>query len=149
MESTTSIQIILIEDDPGHARLLEKNLRRADIAKDIHIFGDGRAFLKCIHQTETPCLKAVEPPVILLDLNLPFMSGFDVLQHLKSNQATKHIPVIILTTTDNPAEIERCYRIGCNFYITKPVNYEQFGEIIKKLGVALSIIKMPKGKYDG
>ena len=86
------------------------------------------------------------PLLILLDLNLPQLDGFQVLTRLKADVHTRHIPVIILTTTDEPYEIERCYALGCNVYITKPVEYEQFAEAIRKLGLFLSIVKIPLGK---
>jgi CheY-like chemotaxis protein len=69
-----------------------------------------------------------------------------VLSRLKADERTRHIPVVILTTTDEPYEIERCYALGCNVYITKPVEYEQFAEAIRKLGLFLSVVKIPQGK---
>jgi len=82
---------------------------------------------------------------VLLDLNLPGCSGVEVLARLKNNIRTKHIPVIILTTTDDPHEMEQCYALGCNAYLTKPVAYEQFVEVIQKLGWLLTEIEIPKG----
>jgi CheY-like chemotaxis protein len=83
--------------------------------------------------------------LVLLDLNLPGLDGYQVLARLKSDERTRQIPVIILTTTDDPREVERCYALGCNVYITKPVEYEQFSEAIRKLGLFLSVVKIPNG----
>ncbi len=81
--------------------------------------------------------------LVLLDLNLPIIDGFEVLEHLKKNARTAAIPVVILTTTDNPREIDRCYALGCNIYLTKPIGYEAFCEAIKKLGMMLAVVKVP------
>ena len=83
--------------------------------------------------------------LVLLDLNLPGCSGMEVLARLKNNVRTKYIPVIILTTTDDPHEIEQCYALGCNAYLTKPVAYERFVEVIQKLGWLLREIAVPTG----
>jgi CheY-like chemotaxis protein len=82
---------------------------------------------------------------MLLDLGLPLIDGYTVLERVKHDERTQHIPVIILSTVDVPAEIERCYALGCNVYITKPVEYEQFVEAIRQLGLFMSIVQMPTG----
>jgi CheY-like chemotaxis protein len=82
--------------------------------------------------------------LILLDLNLPDMSGIDILQKLKTNQHTKRLPIVILTTTDDEREIQRCYDLGANVYITKPVEYESFAHAIRQLGLFFSVIQIPE-----
>ena len=86
---------------------------------------------------------------MLLDLNLPGCRGIEVLSRLKSDARTKHVPVIILTTTDDQDEIEECYRLGCNSYLTKPIAYDQFVEVIQKLGWWLTGIEIPRGSSPG
>jgi len=86
---------------------------------------------------------------VLLDLNLPGRPGFEVLARLKSDARTKHIPVTILTTTDDQDEIEACYALGCNAYLTKPVAYDQFVEVIQKLGWWLTGVEVPRGSAPG
>jgi CheY-like chemotaxis protein len=81
----------------------------------------------------------------LLDLDLPVLDGYQVLQRMKSDKRTKRIPVIILTTTDDPREVTRCYELGCNVYITKPVDYAQFAEAIHKFGLFLMVVMIPNG----
>jgi CheY-like chemotaxis protein len=80
-----------------------------------------------------------------LDLNLPDMSGLDILGKIKANPYSRRIPVVILTTTDDQAEIDKCYELGANVYITKPVDYEAFATAIKSLGLFLSVIQLPEG----
>lgn len=131
------VTIILIEDDPGHARLIEKNIRRAGVSNDIVHFENGTASLdRLTTMGKTPAL-------VLLDLNLPDMSGTEILRRLKAEPDTKHIPVIVLTTTDDKAEIQKCYELGCNVYITKPVDYDAFAAAIQQLGLFLSVMKVP------
>ena len=132
----------MIEDDEGHARLIEKNIRRAGINNEIHHFADGGTALQYLmSHANGPKLNG--PALILLDLNLPDMSGIDILAAVKSDEALKRTPVVVLTTTDDKVEIERCYDLGCNVYITKPVNYESFADAIRQLGLFLSVIQVP------
>jgi CheY-like chemotaxis protein len=147
MYNAQEVTILLVEDDAGHARLIEKNLRRSNIRNEIVTLSDGQQaldYLFCAgeyagHTCPTPLL-------VLLDLNLPVYDGYQVLQRLKTDERTRRIPVIILTTTDDAREVTRCYQLGCNIYVTKPVSYEQFSEAICKLGLFLSVIAMPNGE---
>ena len=133
------VTIVMIEDDEGHARLIEKNIRRAGIMNDIRHFTDGTSALDYIfNDAGGPQLNG--PGLILLDLNLPDMSGTDILEKVKSDERLRRAPVVILTTTDDKIEIQRCYDLGCNVYITKPVNYENFAAAIRQLGMFLSVI---------
>ena len=143
MNDTRHVTIVMIEDDEGHARLIERNIRRAGIKNDIRHFADGGSALKYLHNDEHgPALNG--PALILLDLNLPDMSGIDILAEIKSNEKLRRTPVVVLTTTDDKVEIQRCYDLGCNVYITKPVNYESFAQAIRQLGLFLSVIQVPE-----
>jgi len=92
---------------------------------------------------------AQRPILVLLDLNLPDMSGTDVLARIKTDEVLRRAPVIVLTTTDDKVEIQRCYDLGCNVYITKPVNYESFAQAIRQLGLFLSVIQVPDIEGEG
>ncbi len=143
-KANEQIIILLVEDDPGHARLIEKNLRRADIANEILVFGNGQQvmdYLEGIKQ-HTPNMPH-ERLLMFLDLNMPVLDGYQVLQRVKADARTQHIPVVILTTTDDAIEIERCYALGANAYVTKPVDYAQFAEAIHKIGLFLTVVKIP------
>jgi len=149
MTQGESVNILLVEDDPGHARLVEKNLRRAGIMNDIMVCSDGQEAVDFLFSTNNHELVHVQGRLlIMLDLNMPIMDGYQVLWRIKADERTKHIPVIILTTTFDKREITRCYELGCNIYITKPVDYQQFSEAINKLGSFLSIMTMPEGNGD-
>jgi CheY-like chemotaxis protein len=138
------VTILLAEDDLGHARLIEKNLRRANIINEIITVCDGETALNYLAaQAERNDGQSPLPLLVLLDLNLPVMDGYQVLQRMKADECMKRIPVIVLTTTDDPREVTRCYDLGCNVYITKPVDYEQFSEAIRHLGLFLSVVTLP------
>ncbi|HEX7657775.1 MAG: response regulator [Sphingomonas sp.] len=143
MNDHRSVSIVMIEDDEGHARLIEKNIRRAGILNDIKHFMDGTSALDYLYNhKDGPALNG--PALVLLDLNLPDMSGTDILAKIKGAGALKRTPVVVLTTTDDKVEIQRCYDLGCNVYITKPVNYENFAQAIRQLGLFLSVIQVPE-----
>ena len=146
MPRAEPVTILMVEDDPGHARLIERNLRRAHITNEIIRLADGQEAVDYLLKEHgyTAAMHAV-PLLVLLDLNLPGLDGYQVLARLKAEARTKSIPVIILTTTDDPREIEKCYALGCNVYVTKPVEYEQFAEAIRKLGLFLSVVQVPRG----
>jgi len=143
MMSERAVNIVMIEDDEGHARLIEKNIRRAGISNPIRHFVDGTSALHFLYEDpEGPVHNG--PSLILLDLNLPDMSGIDILGRIKADDSPlRRAPVVVLTTTDDKIEIQRCYDLGCNVYITKPVNYESFADAIKQLGLFLSVIQVP------
>ena len=139
--SQIPVEIVMIEDDPGHARLIEKNIRRAGVNNAIVHFESGTAALRHLFE---PAVRNNGPLLVLLDLNLPDMSGTDILEKIKADDRLKHAPVVILTTTDDQREIQRCYALGCNVYITKPVEYETFATAIRQLGLFLSIMQVPE-----
>ena len=144
MNAQQAVSIVMIEDDEGHARLIEKNIRRAGIANGLKHFSDGTSGLEYLFNAPDGPLHN-GPALVLLDLNLPDMSGTDILAKIKGDERLHRVPVVVLTTTDDKAEIERCYDLGCNVYITKPVNYESFADAIRQLGLFLSVIQLPDG----
>jgi DNA-binding response OmpR family regulator len=136
--------IVMIEDDEGHARLIERNIRRAGVNNEIVPFTNGTDALAYLLGNDGSGRASAERHLlILLDLNLPDMSGIDILAKIKGNQHTKRMPVIVLTTTDDQREIQRCYDLGANVYITKPVNYDGFANAIRNLGLFFSVMQVP------
>ena len=144
MNAHQPVNIVRIEDDEGHARLIEKNIRRAGISNDIKHFTDGTTALDFLYNApDGPALNG--PALILLDLNLPDMSGTDLLQKIKAEgNPLRRTPVIVLTTTDDKVEIQRCYDLGANVYITKPVDYEGFANAIRQLGLFFAVMQVPE-----
>lgn len=139
------VVILIAEDDAGHARLIEKNLTRAGLRNPIQRFDNGQAVLDFLLRNGDGARRTVETPyLLLLDIRMPQVDGIEVLRQLKQHAELRKIPVIMLTTTDDPREVERCHAIGCSSYIVKPVDYDKFAEAIKSLGLYLSLVKVPE-----
>jgi CheY-like chemotaxis protein len=138
------VTIVMIEDDEGHARLIERNIRRSGVNNEIVPFTNGTDAVNYLFgQDGTGSAHKGNALLILLDLNLPDMTGIDILRQVKQNKYLKATPVVVLTTTDDSHEIKRCYELGCSVYITKPVNYESFANAIRQLGLFFLVIQVP------
>ncbi len=139
------VVILIAEDDPGHAVLIEKNLRRAGINNKIIRFADGHETLDFLFRRgEGPQREPGTAYVLLLDIRMPKVDGVEVLRHLKQDEELKKLPVIILTTADDPREVEYCHRLGCGVYITKPVESDRFVEAMRQLGLLLMVVQVPE-----
>ncbi|AYF01611.1 MULTISPECIES: response regulator [Paracoccus] len=139
------VTIVMVEDDEGHARLIEKNIRRAGVNNPITAFQNGTdALAYLLGPDGSGEVSARRHLLILLDLNLPDMTGVDILERVKANPHTRLAPVVVLTTTDDAREIQRCYDLGANVYITKPVNYDGFAHAIRQLGLFFSVMQVPQ-----
>ncbi len=139
------VAIIMIEDDQGHARLIEKNIRRAGVTNEIVPFATGLTALSYLLGPDgSGKVHAGLPLLILLDLNLPDMTGMDILARVRESEHLRRVMVIVLTTTDDPAEIHRCYDLGANVYVAKPMEYEKFVNAIQQLGLFLSVVSVPE-----
>jgi CheY-like chemotaxis protein len=145
MNNARPVTIIMVEDDEGHARLIEKNIRRAGVANEIVPFTNGTdAIAYLMGPDGTGLVNKGRQLLVLLDLNLPDMTGIDILEKVKGNEHTRRSPVVVLTTTDDQREIQRCYDLGANVYITKPVDYDGFANAIKQLGLFFSVMQIPE-----
>lgn len=142
--SMEPMAILLAEDDEGHALLVQRNLVRAGIANEIVHVSDGQQAIDCLYRrgkfAERPARMSL---LLVLDINMPCLDGVEVLQQVKADPRMAKTPVIMLTTTDDPREIERCYELGCSVYITKPVEYEAFVEAVNRLGLFLQVVRFP------
>ena len=142
---TGPVTIAMVEDDEGHARLIEKNLRRAGLQNEIVPLPDGASATSFLFGSDgSGLVNKGRPMLILLDLNLPDMSGIDILKRLKENEHLRVLPVVVLTTTDDKSEIQRCYDLGCNVYVTKPVDYQKFANAIQQLGLFTYVMQVPE-----
>ena len=144
-QNAKPVKIVMIEDDEGHARLIEKNVRRAGVNNEIIPFTNGtEALAYLLGPDGSGTVSAGRQLLVLLDLNLPDMTGIDILEKIKANRHTRRSPVVVLTTTDDSREIQRCYDLGANVYITKPVNYDGFANAIRQLGLFFSVMQVPE-----
>jgi CheY-like chemotaxis protein len=147
MSGTREITILLVEDDLSHARLVRRNLQHSKITNDVVHVSDGQQALDYLfgegafagHEHPWPLL-------ILLDLKMPVLDGFKALERIKTDERTRHIPVIVLSTIDDLHEAARCYDLGCNAYLTKPVDSERFSKVVRDVGLFLSIVAIPNGE---
>jgi CheY-like chemotaxis protein len=134
----------MIEDDEGHATLIERNIRRAGVNNPIVPFTNGAAALEyLLGEDGSGSVHAGNALLVLLDLNLPDTTGIEILGKIKANVHLKRSPVVVLTTTDDQHEIQRCYDLGANVYITKPVDYENFANAIRQLGLFFAVMQVP------
>jgi CheY-like chemotaxis protein len=138
------ILIVLVEDDDGHADLVERNLKRAGVFNGIQRLKDGQEALDFVRGEGPAGSTGNQLLLLLLDIKMPRVDGVEVLCQLKSDPRTAAIPIIMLTTTDDPREIERCYKLGCSVYITKPVDYQAFVEAVNRLGLFLQVVRVPE-----
>jgi CheY-like chemotaxis protein len=139
-----SVIILIAEDDDGHASLIRKNLKRAGIGNEIIRFGDGQEVLDFLFPADGSFQRTPgNAYLLLLDIRMPKVDGTEVLRRIKNDDELKKMPVIMVTTTDDPREVESCHRYGCNSYITKPVDYEKFVAAIQQLGLFLMVVQVP------
>ena len=147
--TTKPIEILLVEDNPGDVRLTREALRDAKVNNNMAVASDGIEALALLRQ-EGDYASAVRPDLILLDLNLPRMNGFEVLNVIKDDTDLKRIPVVVLTTSQAEQDIIRSYNLYANAYVTKPVDLEQFIRVIKSIeDFWLEIVRLPSGKNVG
>lgn len=141
---TKEVIILIADDDAGHARLIEKNLLRVGLHNPTQRFENGQQVLDFFFgKGDGPRYQATATYLLLLDIRMPKVDGVEVLRQIKQDGALRKMPVIMLTTTDDPREVARCHALGCNSYIVKPVDYDKFGEAIKHLGLFISLVEVP------
>jgi len=139
------ITILIAEDDEGHAILIKKNLKRAGINnKVIHFFNGQQLLDFLMKKNQEFCIKDGFPYVLILDVRMPKVDGIAVLEKLKQHEKLRKMPVVIISTTDDPDSIENCHELGCNNYIVKPIEYDEFAGAIKQLGKFIKVMQVPE-----
>lgn len=137
------IEILLVEDSPSDADLTISNLRNSKLTNRVHWVTDGDSAMDYLNQ-QGEYSDETRPDLILLDLNLPGMSGQEVLEEIKADPSLQRIPVVILTTSDSDADVLRSYELNANCYITKPVDLRQFIHVIQLISdFWLTAVKLP------
>lgn len=125
--------ILLVEDDPDHEVLAMRALRKANVANEIKVARDGAEALEFMRAVQSGTERM--PQLVLLDLKLPKVEGLDVLREIRASDKTALLPVVVLTSSDEERDIVASYRLGVNSYIRKPVNFSDFAEATKQLGM--------------
>ncbi len=145
MTMTQELIILIADDDAGHVRLIKKNLTRAGLHNKVERFENGQDILDFLFRRGTGRKRLGDTPyLLLLDIRMPKVDGVEVLRQVKENAELRNIPTIMLTTTDDPREVERCHSLGCNNYVVKPVDYEKFSDAIRQLGLFIALVQVPE-----
>jgi two-component system, response regulator len=144
------IEILLVEDNPYDAEMVLHSLQHAHLSNRIHTVRDGEEALDFIFKRGPYAYlsKTEWPKVILLDLKLPKIDGIEVLRQIRNNPETKMMPVVALTSSKENRDIEECYKLGVNSYIVKPVDFAQFSEAVKNLGLYWLLLNQPPVMAD-
>jgi CheY-like chemotaxis protein len=138
------VVILLVEDDEAHAELIQRNLKRAGVINQQVWFPDGQGVLDFLMMKGEKQREPGRAYLMLLDIRMPGIDGVEVLRRIKKDKELRKMPVIMVTTTDDPREVERCHALGCNNYVTKPVDYEQFVEAVRRIGLFLQVVEVPR-----
>ncbi|MBI4492017.1 MAG: response regulator [Chloroflexi bacterium] len=139
------VEILLVEDNPNDVELTLHALRRYHLANRIHVVGDGAEALEFIFCTGSYAERSLmsRPKVILLDLKLPLVDGLEVLRQVKGDSHTRAIPVVVLTSSREERDLVESYQLGVNSYIVKPVDFEQFTEAVRQVGLYWVLLNQP------
>lgn len=142
----THKSILLVEDNPDDVELTRLAFEEANVANDLVVVADGAEALDYLFARGTHARRdpAELPSIVLLDLNLPRLDGREVLQAIRANPATRAVPVIVLTTSAEPLDVETSYALGVNSYIRKPVDFEQFVWAVKQVGLYWLVLNHPR-----
>jgi len=136
--------ILIVDDDEGHAILIQENLEMAGLKNRVQHFRDGQAILDFFFDPTGKVVRGHDGTfLVLLDIRMPKVDGFEVLRRIKADAILRKLPVIMLTTTDDTREVERCHELGCSVYIQKPVDYDKFAEAIRRLGLFVPLLLVP------
>lgn len=138
--------IVIVEDDEGHAILVRQNLEASGLRSRFLHFRDGQAALDFFLGAKGQRPEQNQSYLVLLDIRMPKVDGIEVLKRLKSHPELRKLPVIMLTTTDDVRDVERCHELGCNVYIQKPVDYDKFADAIQRLGQFVTLLLVPPVK---
>ncbi|NJD55446.1 MAG: response regulator [Nitrospirae bacterium] len=143
MTPVKDVEVLLVEDDPGDIELIREGLDDAKILIDLHVVDDGIKAMKYLRR-EGPYNASARPELIILDLNLPKKDGRDVLLEIKKDEKLKSIPVVVLTTSASEEDFNRCYELGANCCITKPIGLQEFMRIVQAIhDFWVTIVKLP------
>jgi len=127
------LEILLVEDNPANVRLTQESFKEAKLLNKLHVIDNGVEVMAFLRQ-EGKYADAVRPDLILLDLNIPKKNGHEILKEIKTDDALKHIPVVILTVSQDDGDIIKAYNLHANCFITKPVDFDQFIKVVRSIG---------------
>ncbi|HWT26039.1 MAG TPA: response regulator [Solirubrobacteraceae bacterium] len=143
-DTAAPIEVLLVEDDPGDVLLIQEAFADNKVRNRLHTVADGVDALRFLRQ-EDEFAEAPRPDLILLDLNLPRKDGREVLAEVKTDEALQQIPVVVLTTSKLEEDVLRSYRLHANAYVTKPVDFDRFIEVVRQIDeFFVTVVKLPR-----
>jgi len=143
--SENGIEIILVEDNPSDAELIVRTLRKHNLANNIVLVKDGAEALDLLFARNKHAGRDITAPkVLLLDIKLPKVDGIEVLREIKSDDRTKSIPVVMLTSSNQEQDIKAAYDLGANSFVTKPIRFDEFAKVVADLGVYWMMLNVPR-----
>ena len=139
------VEIVIVEDDPNDAELILRVLKKHNLANKLVLLKDGAEALDYLLPQGVYRSRRVDstPKVVLLDLKLPKVNGIEVLQRIKSEERTRNIPVVVLTSSREDRDMKECYALGVNSYVTKPINFDEFANAVAELGLYWLMLNKP------
>lgn len=143
MQPACPVEILLVEDNPDDVELTLHVFNKFNISNAVHVVGDGAEALDFFFRAGAHEAGERTPRLVLLDLKLPKVSGLEVLRRLKADPRTRKVPIVVLTSSQEDRDLEECYEVGVNSYIVKPVDFTQFGEAARQLGVYWLLLNHP------
>ena len=145
MINVDAVDILLVEDNPHDVELTRRALKKHNLANNVHVVKDGAEALEFVFGTGAYADRDIEngPKVVLLDLKLPKVDGLEVLRKIKSDERTKIIPVVVLTSSQEESDIVESYKLGANSYMVKPVDFDKFIESVSELGLYWLLLNKP------
>ena len=145
---TSRVTLLIADDDDGHAERIQELRQEVGMRHTMVRCRDGQEVLDILAGRGPLRLESGQRYVLMLDIRMPRVDGVQVLRRVKADARWKDMPTIMLTTTDDPREIQTCYRAGCNCYIAKPIDFDQFAEVLRQLGRMLMMIQVPKVELE-
>jgi len=139
------VEILLVEDNPADVELTLRALKKRNLANKIQVVNDGAEALEFVFAKGAYHDRSIKnkPKVVLLDLKLPKVNGIEVLRQMKSDERSKDIPVVVLTSSEEEPDMVECYKLGVNSYITKPIDFDHFTKIVSELGLYWLLLNKP------
>ena len=146
MAAMNGVEVLLVEDDPADVELTREGLKDSKMLVHLNVVGDGVKAMQFLRK-EPPYADASRPDLVILDLNMPKKDGREVLKEIRSDEALKCIPVVVLTTSHDAFDIQKCYELGANCWISKPIGLEEFIKIVHSIhDFWFTVVKLPKGR---
>ena len=141
------VEILLVEDSEADIEMTLRSLNEYNVCNAIQVARDGREALDMLFAGRDGA-EGIRPRVVFLDLKLPKVSGHEVLRRMKSDEKTREIPVVVMTSSGQQADIDRCYEMGANSYVVKPIGFQDFSRVVKELKLYWLVMNQPPSQKD-